>query len=400
MPADIPTLYKRIAAAASFEGADAAIRIHAEYEPIGGPTDKISPPTYPVGDDKTPPYLLEDRYGPDGEVEHTVLLDSRQSQANRCEEALQSAIDAGEVSIPHLSLETIAHGRTIRITSLQAPHRSRDAYYRDSETADGTRFDDTSVGALLKGVTPEDATPLYRHAPTDLVYGVWDSHRKLRLAPRFPRVYTSEIVGYGVQAGRRAAGRSDLIVSGAKRVMPTDEGSFALGDGKGSKKLSEMGHGSIPPGETVTRNRQTVLTPGGVTVRRIDRHASLGFAGLARVAFGDSLTREGARAARAALACVALAGDRLAFGRPAVFLRSGCELLLIDEQMAWIGRGNRDGDDLELSPDEAVELVTHAIGRALDADANWSGDIVTVRPHAALQDVIEESFFAVPSEEE
>ncbi|CAN5420428.1 hypothetical protein BH23ACT9_BH23ACT9_28580 [soil metagenome] len=397
---DISVLYDRILAAASLDGPDGAIRIHATYEPIGGPHDKVSPPTYPVGTDKSPPYLMEERYGPDGELEPTVLLDSRQSQANRCEEALQAATDAGRIRLPHLSLQTTAHHRALRITSMQAPHRSRDAYFRDSETDDGTRFDDTPVGKAMKGVTPEDATPLYRHAPTDLVYGVWDSHRKLRLAPRFPRIYTSEVVGYGAREGRRAAGRSDLIVSGAQKVMPTEDGSFVTGEGKGSKKLSELGHGSIPPGETVNRNNATVLAPGGVTVRRIQRQASLGFAGLSRVAFGTTLSSDAARAARAVLACLALAGDRAAFGRPAVFLRSGCELLLLDESMTWVGRGADNEAAIQLEPDAAEALLSMAVTKAQDAGADWVESPVQVRPHQHLQTVIEASFFAVPTEEE
>ncbi len=382
---DLRAVYERVAAAASLEGPDAAIRIRASYEPIGGPGDKLSPPTYPA--EAGGPYLLEQRQGPDGEAVTTVLLDSRQAQANRCEEALLAAIDQGAVEVPHLSLETKVEGRSIRITSLDAPHRSRDAYFRDAEMADGTLFDDTAPGQDLRAVTSEEPVSLYRHSPADLVYGVWDSHRKLRLAPRFPRIYTSEVVGFGAEMGKRAAGRFDLIVSGKKKVAATDDGSFSL-DGKAGTKLSELGHGSIPP----------MLAPGGVTVSRVARTASLGFAGLARLRLDTELGPDGARAARALLAVTALLGDRLAFGRPAVFLRSGCELLLRDESLQWVGR--EPDESFDLDPSQALALHQIAREQAAAAGAAWSSEVITLRPQAKLQTVIEESYYARPDEDE
>ncbi|HTW98876.1 MAG TPA: type I-U CRISPR-associated RAMP protein Csb1/Cas7u, partial [Acidimicrobiales bacterium] len=335
---DVGELYERLAAAASLESEDAAIRVNATYEPIGGWGDKVSPPTYPRRPDQNgmdPPYLMERRYL-DGELTEVALLDSRQSQANRCEEALQDEIDAGRLELPHLALRAESHGVPIRITSLQAPHRSRDAYFRDAQI-DQTPFDATPVGDALRGVRPEDATSLYRHSPPDLVYGVWDSHRGLRLATRFARVYTSEMVAWGAERGWRAAGRFDLVVSGATKVTGgNDDWEPADRAPKGTKtgKASELGHGSIPPSQTSRdgRNRD-VAAPGGVAATRITRSASLSFGGLARLRFG-SADRDKARAARAVLAAMALLGDRLAFGRPNLFLRSGCDLVLEQESVS------------------------------------------------------------------
>lgn len=210
----------------------------------------------------------------------------------------------------------------------------------------------------------------------------------------------SHLRDHRLRRGRRAAGRADLVVSGAEKVLPTEDGSFTTAPekAKGIRRLSELGHGSIPPGDTVQRNNRTVLAPGGVTVRQIRRTASVGFAGIARVAFGNELSPDGTRAARAVLASLALAGDRLAFAKPAVFYRSGCELLVTDEQLTWIGSGREE--PLALAPDDALALVAHAVDHAASAGVTWSVDPVTVRPHDALQAVIEKSFFAVPGEEE
>ena len=383
-------IWERLVAAVNLDdgSVDAAIRITAEYEPVGGWGDKLSPPTYPV--DSNPeklPYLIETRFH-DGEPEQVVMLDSRQSQANRCEEALQAAADGGQVFLPHLALTVTSHGRTHRITSLTAPHRSRDAYFRDSTAPDGTAFDNTIVGSALKSVEPADATALLQNSPADLVYGVWDSHRSLRLATRFPRIYTSETIGHGVELGRRAAGRSDLIVSGAQRVKRTGE-TWILADGKdtkGTNKLSELGHGSIPPSFSAS---------GGVSVARVSRTATVGFAGLARIRFA-ALPQPAARAARGLLAAVALAGDRLAFGRPGLFLRSGCELSLLDETLTWVGTG----DLLTLTRADALALLQLAIEDAREAGVDWPTEAVPLVPGAELQKAIDRAFYTQPAEDE
>lgn len=384
-------LYDRLAAAASLEGDDAAVRITASYESAGGEGEKISPPTYPVGDKTKPPYLLEKRWDGDEEVE-VVLVDSRQAQANRCEEALQDEVDAGRLALPHLALATEVHGTPIRITSLQAPHRSRDAYFRDAELGSDL-FDRSPVGAALRDARPEDASPLYRHSPADLVYGVWDSHRSLRLAPRFPRVYTSEMVGWHASVGQRAAGRFDLYVSGGRKVAGGND-DWQPGDGKKGTRLSELGHGSIPPSPS---KRDGTLLPGGVHVRRISRTASLGFAGLARVRLGP-LDAAGHRAARAALGALALLADRLAFGRPGVFLRSGADLVLVEESMAWVGRGPEE--PLALSIDDARALFEMAVERAAQAGAPWKAGAVEVRPQPKLQAMLVEAYTTSLAEEE
>jgi CRISPR-associated protein Csb1 len=385
-------MYERLAAASSLEGEDAAIRVIATYEPGAGAGTKVSPPTYPPNRVEDPPYLLENRTAVGGETDHVVLLDSRQSQANRCEEAIQEAIDSGRVSLPHLVMDVPTHGRTIRITSLTAPHRSRDAYFRDAEDDAGIIFDKTDLGRALAEVTPADATPLFLHSPADLIYGVWDSHRGLRHAAKFPRVYTSEIVGHGAEVGTRAAGRFDLLTSGGRKVQGGN-GDWSP-EGKGSKKLSELGLGSIPPS---TRNAKGNLVPGGVSVGTVSRNCTLSFAGLARVKVGAS--SEASRAARAVLAALALVGDRLAFGSPAVFLRSGCDLLVVNEAVTWVRRGGVT-DPLDLDVAGAVALLEHAVGRAQDAGLVWPTQPTRLQPQAKLKKVIDEAFLSGESEDE
>ena len=72
------------------------------------------------------------------------MIDQEPSQANRVEEALREARDAGPVRLPMFELRVTRQGE-IRLTSLDFPHRYADAYVRDS-LVDGVRFDQSLVG--------------------------------------------------------------------------------------------------------------------------------------------------------------------------------------------------------------------------------------------------------------
>jgi CRISPR-associated protein Csb1 len=384
-------LYDRIAAGVDLDDSSphAGIRFSTEYEPLGGPDSKIYPAVYP-GPSRDDParYLEEVRYD-GGERVTAVVVDSRQSQANRVEEALQQQLDRGAIFLPHLVLDVTSHGTGLRITSLTAPHRSRDAYFRDSRDADGTAFDKTEVGAALRMVNAEDATPMLLHSPLDLALGAWDSQRSLRLATKFPRIYTSEIVGLGVERGKRAAGRADLIVSGAMLGVPGDDNTWTLAEkgAKGTKKLSELGHGSIPP---------SIVDTGGVSCKRIVRTANLGFAGVARLRFAP-LDPAAARAGRALVACLALAGDRLAFTSPGIFLRSGCELVVAGQSAQWVGTST---DPFVLDRSGALGLLKHAVDRLHAAGVVWADAPVRLVPGPDLQKAVDRAFYANPASED
>jgi CRISPR-associated protein Csb1 len=125
------------------------------------------------------------------------------------------------------------------------------------------------------------------------------------------------------------------------------EGAKARG-----KKLSEIGHGNIAPDPVA----------GGVTVSEIRRTASISLAGLERLRFGDA-PAEAAALARAALAALALAGDRLAFGRPSMWLRSGCDLAKVSETLGFERPGGKV-DDLAVTAQDALDAFDDLRGRA------------------------------------
>ena len=121
----VQAIYDRLLAAVALEGDDAAIRFTTVLQPTGGPGTRVMPPTYPGG------YVTAERQL-EGGPRHTVKLDEYQSQANRVEEALLDARDAGRIRLPLFEMHVDAAPWSIRLTSLDFPHRYADAYLRDS----------------------------------------------------------------------------------------------------------------------------------------------------------------------------------------------------------------------------------------------------------------------------
>src|SRR4051794_19637183 len=145
-------------------GTAAAFRCITEYQPAGGPGDKVFPPTYEGGR-----YATEDRRI-DGELVPCVLLDSVQSQANRMEAALLDAWERRRLPLPVIAVDFagIDLPKPLRITSLEAPHRIADAILRDS-LLDGKAFRKSLIGQRLDHVSTRQATALFELCPTALV---------------------------------------------------------------------------------------------------------------------------------------------------------------------------------------------------------------------------------------
>jgi len=366
-----------------------AIRISSTYEPVGGFTSKVNPPTYPdIG------YLLEERYV-DGAQRDVVALDSVPSQANRVEEALLDAAEAGEIPLPYLEVSAEFDGGSFRITSLDAPHRSPDAYFRDSVTSDGTPFDRSELGKRLRSATERDARAFFEHSPTDLLLGIWDSQRGGR-GLRLPRAYTSEVIAIDPVVGKRAAGRldpynmthGDGIVFDEKDKSNWSSGAGKLADGSNGKKaqkLSNINHGSALSGVD--------KTPGGVSVTAISRTAVLSLGVLQRLRFPSedgSASADVDAAGCAVLAAIALVGDRLAFSGASTFLRSGCDLMMTSERLEWVRAGG-DVETFELDDAAAIALLEAALDGASSLGLAFADDIVRLQPADNLRQLIEQN---------
>lgn len=384
--------YDRLLKATQLDGDDAAVVIDARWEPVGGSGTRIYPPTFPVDaadpTNKQQPYLVEPRLV-DSERVETVMLDQVPSQANRVEEVIGHAARAGRLGLAHLILEhELTNGRTVRVSSFTAPHRYADAYWRDS-VIDGVVFDKSGIGQRLRAATADDCTALYEREPFSLLLGSWDSHRKGRTA-RFPRVYRSEVFGVAPVFGRRAAGRMDThnLVGAVQDPEKATDGSggweHVVPEKRAVKgeRLSSIGHGNITP----------VSSHGGVTVRDTRRLASLSMAGLARLQFGDT-PPVAADAAKAALAALALLGDRLAFAGPSLWLRSGCELVLVSETVVWHQRGGRT-EPLDLDVPGAFALFEHAREQAAQHGLPISDEVVRLTAGKGLAKALNHAYLA------
>jgi CRISPR-associated protein Csb1 len=370
-----------------------AIVIRANYQPAGGTDRTVMPPTYPLPDGLRPrqdgtrdvnaAYLIGHRLV-DGEKRDTVVIDQEPSQANRVEEALREARDTGTLQLPIFELRTSVRGEEIRLTSLDFPHRYADAYIRDS-LVNGVRFDQSSIGSRIRSATVMDVRPLYEREPCSLLFGAWDSIRKGRW-PKFARLYSATMYGLDPVTGVRQGGKMDLLnLTGGiddKTKAESDWKYLPEGTKAKGQKLSEIGYGNIRPNPI----------HGGVTVSGIRRTASISLAGLERLRFGDAKP-EGATLARAALAALALAGDRLAFGSPSVWLRSGCDLAKTSETIGLELPGGQI-EPLDITARDALAAFHDLRDRASASGVPMGRDTIALTPIPALAEAIA---FAVTS---
>lgn len=381
-----------------------ALRFTTHYEPAAGRGAKVFPPTYPM-DQRQSPYVFEDRYDDEGNEISTVLLDSYAAQANLAEQALLDAVDGGRIELPLLVVETTVHGRPVRLTSLDMPHRCSDAYLRDSQTVDGIPFDDTDLGKGLRAATLRNATVVYRACPTALLLGTWDSHRgRPELSFKVPRAYTSEVFGVAPKEGFRVGSRLDpLGMLGGKVRRGEQPGDWELiqivGEEtvevvKGAPKakdsetigLSKVGHGNVPPS----------VNSGGVAISRAYRCAAISLGGLRRLRFPIDGQQDAARdaAARAVIAALGVLGDRLAFGRADLALRSGCDLVVTEDRVELVQRGSNCAR-IDVSIDAAVQLFGAAVERAAEHGLTWDTTPVVLSPRDNLQTALEHNLIEV-----
>lgn len=353
----------------------AAVRITAAYQPSGGVGSRVFPPTFPQRQGESSPYLVESR-NRDGVERSVVVLDQVPSQANRCEEALVAAWRRGGVPMPmlHLTHDGAAH---FELYGLEAPHRAFDAYWRDS-LLDGEKFEQTSIGRALQASSLADAIALLQYDPGTLVYGAWNSYRKGRQA-KFPRIYSSEVIGWSPLEGVRKAGRMDPANLTGSRTGERDNWTYSSAAAKGDKsKLSEIGHGNI------IKSRPS---HGGVNVTEITRSAFLSLTAVRRIAFG-ALGVDAQQAAHAVLVALALLGDRLAFGNAGMWLRSGCDLVQESEAVEWIGRGWAV-EEFSLSASDALALYSEAFEAARAVGLPLDPVIIELTPSKALAEAID-----------
>ena len=394
MTIDLQTLKKAL------QGTAAAFRCVTDYQPAGGPGDKIFPPTYEGGK-----YATEERIDPEtGEPRSCVLLDSVQSQANRMELALLESHRAGKVELPLLVTRFDQEEllKKFSVTSLEAPHRVADALFRDS-LLDGTIFRKSEKGRILDTVEVRNATGLFGLCPTALIFGLWDSTGPRGGAGcKFQRAVVSEIIGFDAVAGKKTASRIDSaqIRLGAgplymRSSANDDEPDWTLNDSSARtetsnpKKLgkdgkpSEANHGNVTPS----------ITEGGFTISKARQTTTLSLAALRRLRFPLSSAADSDHGidltARTTLAALGLAAGTLA--RVDTDLRSRCQLFAVQEPV-WelLDRPGESPQTFALSPEDALNLLQEAITEAKQAGLPWEGE-VELTPSTELVELVRRS---------
>ncbi len=397
---------------AAVAGTAAAFRCITEYQPVGGPGDKVFPSTYLGGvcaDEKR-------RDPKTGGIIDCVLLDSVQSQANRMELALLDAMD--EKDSPQLPLLRVAFSdvpKPITVTSLEAPHRAADAVFRDSliqEDGNAVTFRTSVKGQALDHADIRNATGLFGLCPTALVFGLWDSTGpRGGLGAKFQRAVVSEFVGYGAVKGQKTSSRIDTvaIAIGAGPVLQAIEGKGisgytvfpenALTDNKGEPLLyvgkksasgkpgqpSKINHGNVPPD----------ITEGSYTLTHALQTTIVSLPTLRRLRFplaGKSPEQQTAAnlAARTTLAAIGLAAATLAREQGAD-LRSRCQLFPTGP-FVWelLDQPGAEPTQFNLTGTEARTLLKSAIVAAQDAGLPWEGT-VDLRPSDDLLELVRRS---------
>jgi CRISPR-associated protein Csb1 len=380
----------------AMSGTAAAFRCVAEYEPAGGPGDKIFPPTYEGGK-----YATEVRRI-DGELVPCVLLDSVQSQANRMELALLGAWEENRIPLPVIIIDFAKAElpKPLRITSLEAPHRIADALLRDS-LLDGKAFRKSAHGQKLDNVSVQHATTLFELCPTALLFGLWDSTGpRGGLGAKFARALVSEIVGLHAQAGKRTSSRLDpaqiqlqagpLYRAKAGDITWTLDEKEAARDKKGVIKLGKDGK----PSEANHSNVTPSITDGGVTISKAVQTTVLSFPALRRLRFplDESPSKpEVDLAARVTLAALGLCASALN-QEQGCDLRSRCQLHPI-KPFTWqlLDQPGASPTEYLLTPKQAVDLYNQAVARATGVGLPWQDKAITLTPSPQLGDLVRKS---------
>ncbi len=389
----------------------AAFRCRAILQPAGGAGDKVFPPTYAGA-----VYATEKRRipGRDEPVE-CVLLDSVQSQANRMEEALQQAVDAGRIKLPlvEVDFEPYYPGdnqpedmRLLdpvgKVSSLQAPHRIADAILRDSFLK-GKPFRQSDVGRALDRVSIQNATPLFELCPTALLFGMWDSTGpKGGLGAKFERAMVSEIVGIDAVYGVKTSSRIDplaiqlkagtLYATGrASGIAWTLDEATAKRDGDGKVvtlgkdgRPSEANHGNVTPSLS-ERDRETgEYLSGGVTIASAEQTIVISLPALRRLRFpvDGVYSAERDLAGRTVLAALGLLAAALA-DEAGLDLRSRC-LLYPEGNLMWDLLDRNKPAQFTVAVDQARALFEKAVEAAKKTDLPWREEPLVLKPSEEL----------------
>lgn len=370
-----------------------------EYQPLGGTTTPVSPPTYArenndpsqaphhaytdaafvpaatesgwyTGTQRTEDANRSPRQAP------RVVLDSYASQSGRAESALWHAQDRMGVTLPGIVLDgrkaaesendqSTKEALAQTVSSWEAAHRHTDGWFRFGSADGTTQVWQQDVGTsespeaanlktLITAAGPHRGELLYRHFPNSSVFGFWLSSG-VAARHKLPRAYSSEIVGYGalpVVAGATkldptggASNTSRVLVGKGDRALST-----ATASTKGAFKPSKIGLGQVP-NHPVAR---------GYVCELILQQTTISLSVLRSLTYP---TRDQELAATTVLTLLGIAGRYLSAENG--FLRSGCALVPVTDRWGWRRRGSAEPEPLEITDFQQIaEALREAVAEA------------------------------------
>jgi CRISPR-associated protein Csb1 len=383
---------------ASMAGGASCLTSVTKLEPAAGPHASLAPAKFASSDkrDKKGTYAYEHRYL-DGEARTAVLIDSKQSQLNRCEAALALAVTDGHPVLsrmPRVVLSYDRDGLGEEYSDLTLPHRVFDGHIR-AGTVDGQPVTQLDAYRAIRNASPANARALLDASPVSLIFGCWDSSRSARQG-RWRSALTGEIVGFcaddrpASKGGARVdpvgmqvqLGEADLKALAdrqrselsARNYKKTMDAAAASAKAKGKPvSASMLGLGGIPP---------SLEALAGVACQPVIRSHVLSFATLRQIRFGAG--PDGDAACRALLAALAL--NALARSDAELYLRANCDLR--ERGPAEVEIDQRGGGRLSLEPlgiEAADALLAGALARAeRAAGVSWAGPALRVTGDPAI----------------
>ena len=395
-------------------GGGSVITSITELEPAAGPHASVAPAKFV--DDKKSVFAYETRYiveeiqNPEdsedaekvvkGKSQKVVLIDSKQSELNRAEAAIEQGRQYGDeaaVKIPRAVVTYKTENGPVEYSDMELSHRIFDGHFRAGRV-DGKPITENDQYRALRNCTPADMSALLNTAPAALLFGAWDSTRKSNQV-RLRSALVGEIIGVladqdpGAEhrQARRGGARVDAVAASVK-LAPKDMESLvndqeaelspknikknrdAIADASNAKNkdsayvsASGIGLGSIPPSLEET---------GAVACRRIIRSWVLSLATLRQLRFGQDEAKN--VAARALLAALGL--NAIARAERELYIRANCDL--IESAAPVVTLDQRFGEKKPFAPltvEQADQLLLEAIENAKKAGvADWNGQTFNV----------------------
>lgn len=405
-------------------GGGSVITSITELEPAAGPHASVAPAKFV--DDKKSVFAYETRYiveeiqNPEdsedsedaekvvkGKSQKVVLIDSKQSELNRAEAAIEQGRQYGDeavVKIPRAVVTYKTENGPVEYTDMELSHRIFDGHFRAGRV-DGKPITENDQYRALRNCTPADMSALLNTAPAALLFGAWDSTRKSNQV-RLRSALVGEIIGVladqepGAEhrQARRGGARVDAVAASVQ-LTPKDmeslvndqeaelsaknvaarrkEAKTAKADTRIS--ASALGLGSIPP---------VLEETGAVACRRIIRSWVLSLATLRQLRFGQDETKDKNKnkniAARALLAALGL--NAIARAERELYIRANCDL--IESSAPVVTLDQRFGEKKEFAPltvEQADQLLLEAIENAKKAGvADWNGQTFNVDGNSSI----------------